>query len=82
MLGGVAFFSYIMGNFIEIITSYESKMGNVDLSGDLHNWLILLTRFTNQNQLPKTLTDDIEDHFNYYWQHDRVACIINYAEYF
>ena len=47
MLGGVAFFSYIMGNFIEIISNYEKKMGVVDKSGDLHNWLILLTRFTN-----------------------------------
>lgn len=47
MLGGVAFFSYIMGNFIEIITNYEKKMGVVDQSGDLHNWMMLLTRFTN-----------------------------------
>ena len=47
MLGGVAFFSYIMGNFIEIISNYEKKMGVVDKSGDLHNWLVLLTRFTN-----------------------------------
>ena len=47
MLGGVAFFSYIMGNFIEIISNYEKKMGVVDKSGDLHNWLLLLTRFTN-----------------------------------
>jgi len=30
MLGGVAFFSYIMGNFIEIISSYKAKMGNSD----------------------------------------------------
>ena len=27
MLGGVAFFSYIMGNFVEIITQFEKKMG-------------------------------------------------------
>jgi len=47
MLGGVAFFSYIMGNFIEIITNYEKKMGVVDKSGNLHNWFVLLTRFTN-----------------------------------
>lgn len=47
MLVGVMFFSYIMGNFIEIISSYDKKMGNVDQSGDLNNWLILLTRFTN-----------------------------------
>jgi hypothetical protein len=56
MLGGVAFFSYIMGNFIEIISNYEKKMGVVDKSGDLHNWLILLTRFTNSQPLPKSLT--------------------------
>ena len=30
MLCGVAFFSYIMGNFIEIITNYDEKMGVVD----------------------------------------------------
>lgn len=40
MLGGVAFFSYIMGNFIEILSNYEKKMGNVDQSPDLNNWLI------------------------------------------
>lgn len=35
MLGGVAFFSYIMGNLMEIFTNYESKMGIVDRKGDL-----------------------------------------------
>ena len=30
MLGGVAFFSYIMGNLLEIFNNYESKMGIVD----------------------------------------------------
>ena len=46
MLGGVAFFSYIMGNFIEILTSYEKKMGVVDNSGDLHDWVSIINRFT------------------------------------
>jgi hypothetical protein len=56
MLGGVAFFSYIMGNFIEIISNYEKKMGAVDKSGDLHNWMVLLTRFTGGPGLKKTMT--------------------------
>ena len=56
MLGGVAFFSYIMGHFIEIISNYQKNMGVVDKSSDLHNWLILLTRFTNSQPLPKSLT--------------------------
>ena len=42
MLSGVAFFSYIMGNFIEIISNQEQKMGHVDKSGDLDRWMIEL----------------------------------------
>jgi hypothetical protein len=30
MLCGVAFFSYIMGSFIEIIANYKKKMGVID----------------------------------------------------
>ena len=55
MLGGVAFFSYIMGNFIEIISNYDKRMGSVDRGTELHNWMTLLTRFTNNKPLPKTL---------------------------
>ena len=35
MLGGVAFFSYIMSNFVTIIANYESKMGAPDRSPEL-----------------------------------------------
>ena len=42
MLGGVAFFSYIMGNLLEIFNNYESKMGIVDRKGDLDYWIISL----------------------------------------
>ena len=55
MLCGVAFFSYIMGSFIEIISNYEKKMGVIDKGTDLHNWMTLLTRFTNNKPLPKSL---------------------------
>ena len=77
MLGGVAFFSYIMGNFIEIVSNYEKKMGIVDKSGDLHNWLLLLTRFTNNQPLPKSLTAQIEQNFNYFWQKNRLESVHN-----
>ena len=60
MLCGVAFFSYIMGSFIEIISNYDKKifllqMGSVDKGTELHNWMTLLTRFTNNKPLPKSL---------------------------
>ena len=47
MLFGVAFFAFVMGNFIEIISNYEEKMGSIDMSAPLNNWLHILTRFNN-----------------------------------
>jgi potassium voltage-gated channel Eag-related subfamily H protein 8 len=55
MLCGVAFFSFIMGSFIEIISNYDKKMGTVDKGTELHNWMTLLSRFTNNKPLPKKL---------------------------
>jgi hypothetical protein len=45
MLCGVAFFSYILGNFIDIIQNYDMKKGD-DKESKLTNWLLLMTRFT------------------------------------
>ena len=39
MLLGVAFFSYIIGNFIEIFSTYQQKVGIVDRREDLNKWL-------------------------------------------
>lgn len=75
MLCGVAFFSFIMGSFIEIIQNYEKKMGVVDKSSDLHNWMTLITRFTNNKPLPKSLATQIENHFTYFWANDRLASL-------
>jgi hypothetical protein len=72
MLGGVAFFSYIIGNFIEIISN--TKMGTSDRSADLNNWLIQLQRYNKDQHLPKLLTTQIEQHFSYYWANDRLSC--------
>lgn len=74
MLGGVAFFSYIMGNLLEIFKNYESKMGIVDRKGDLDHWIISLQRFTNRQPLPKSLQTKIEKDFNYFWANDRNSC--------
>ena len=67
MLCGVAFFSYIMGSFIDIISNYQKKMGIVDKSTYLRNWMTLLTRFTGNKPLSKSLKNQIESHFAYFW---------------
>lgn len=71
MLGGVAFFSFIMGNFIEIVSNYDKKMGVVDKSGELTEYINVLRRYN----LPKSLTMQIEGHFSYFWANDRLAFI-------
>jgi len=73
MLLGVAFFSFIMGNFIEIVTNYNKKMGIIDRGTELHNWMTMLTRFTNKKPLPKNLISKIDNHFSFYWANDRLA---------
>ena len=75
MLGGVAFFSYIMGNFIEIISNYDAKMGTLDKSDELNVWITSLERFTNKTKtnLSVSLVNQIISNQNYLWENDRLA---------
>jgi hypothetical protein len=75
ILAGAAFFAFIMGSFIEIISNYQSKMGRVDRITPLRNWMTLMMRFTGDKPLSKTLNKQIETHFAYFWQHDRLQSI-------
>ena len=72
LLLGVAFFSYTMGTFIEIITNYDQKMGVIDRGTDLHNWMTILSRYTNNKPLPRKLINKIEANFAYYQANDRI----------
>jgi hypothetical protein len=72
MLFGVAVFSFIMGNFTEILVEYRLAVATNDDNDGLTNWMTFLARF-NQNgkPLPKSLTKRIEQHFDYFWHNDR-----------
>lgn len=72
MLGGVAFFSFIMGSFIEIIESFGSAGFEAPIF-ELHNWVTLLTRFRDNRPLPNSLYRQINEHFKYYWSNNRIA---------
>lgn len=47
MIVGIAFFSYIMGNFNDVLITYDEKMGVVDRGSDLQVWLTNLSKFTS-----------------------------------
>ncbi|MDR3548149.1 MAG: ion channel [Candidatus Pacebacteria bacterium] len=74
-LFGVAFYSYIMGNFVEIISSYEKKMGVVDKSAELQNWLTLLSRFNEGKSLDKKIVGEIEEYYAYFWEEYKLGTI-------
>ena len=71
LLLGVAVFSYIMGNFIEILT--ESQNFNKDLEEDdlMNKFFGTLKRFNNDEPIDHELKERIEAHFNYRWTRDK-----------
>lgn len=81
MLGGVAFFTYIMGSFIGIITKFDNMSGTKNESPDLHNWMTLLTRFIDNKPLPRNLINEIDAHFSHYWSSNRLSCVSKHNEY-
>jgi len=67
LLFGVGVFSFIMGNFIEILMSFKSVTSDNEEAEDLTKWLGLLARFNKGRPLPKELTKKLENYFDYYW---------------
>lgn len=75
MVGGVAFFSYIMGSFISIIQKFDDLLDEKDESNDLHNWLALVRRFNDNKPLSEDLIKAIDNHFAHYWKNDRLDAV-------
>jgi potassium voltage-gated channel Eag-related subfamily H protein 8 len=74
MMLGVAFFSYIMGNILEIVENQQKKMGSVDKSDEFNHWLTALTRFTMNQPLPNSLYERLAKDMIYHSQNDRKKC--------
>lgn len=55
MLAGVAFFSFVMSSFIEIISNFSRNLGPEEETFEMHNWMTLLTRFRENKPLPNSL---------------------------
>jgi hypothetical protein len=77
LLFGTAVFSFIMGNFIEILLSYKNVNAENQDSQGLTSFLGLMARFNKGRPLPKEMTRKIEAYFEYYWLHDKNYAIQN-----
>ena len=80
MLIGIIFFSQIMGSFIEIVQNYDQRMGKESHGDDLTNWMALLIRFTI-HPLPESLINQVERHFSYIENNNRLNSITKDDEY-
>ena len=74
LLVGVACFSYIMGQFIDILMNLQNVTADNEDSENLSKWLGLLAHFNRGTPLPKEMTKKFERYFEYYWANDK-----NYA---
>jgi potassium voltage-gated channel Eag-related subfamily H protein 8 len=43
MTGGIAFFSYIISNFNEVLTNFHKKMGYIDKTQEVEEWILQLS---------------------------------------
>ena len=70
---GVALYSYIMGNFLEIMQSYDKKFGSTDKSAEFQIWFALLDRFNNGRRIDNAIEAEIEDFYIYFWDEYKLS---------
>lgn len=79
LMFGVSIFSFIIGQFIEIMRNYK-QLWAIGNHKDLSKWISLLSRFNNGNPLKKEMITEIEDFFNYYWDNDRMQALCSESD--
>ena len=67
LLSGVSLFSYIMGNFIEVIEGYKLVTAKNENADRLSKFFGLMTKYNGGRRLKKSYIEEIEDYFDYYW---------------
>lgn len=80
LLFGVAIFSYIMGNFIEILEKIQQLNEDLDDGDKLTRFFGLLQRFNGNKSINIELRQSIEKFFDYKWNNDRNMAIDDKAE--
>lgn len=72
MVGGVMVFSYIMGNFVDMIKSYEIMNGDIDDGDNLSKFFGLMKKFNKGKDINQDLKERIEAYFSFRWINDKL----------
>ena len=77
LLFGVAIFSYCMGKFVDIFNEAISFNATLDDGDNLNKFFGVLERFNGEKPIKLELKRQIEHHFNYKWENDKNAAIVD-----
>jgi hypothetical protein len=80
LLFGVLTFSYVMGNFIQIIDSLKKQNATFDDGDNLSKFFGLLHNFNQGNSIRHDLKREMEEHFDYKWNNDMNIAIQSEAD--
>lgn len=75
LLFGVAIFSYVMGNFIEILDTFKSINAEVEHGDNLSKFFGLIKQFNKGRMIDYKMKCKIEDYMEYRWQNDKNLAI-------
>ena len=73
-------FSFLMGNFIEILGTYKSLNSNFDDGDTLSKFFGTMKHFNHGDDMEDHLKRNIEDHFNYFWNNDKNQAFLTEAD--
>lgn len=73
LLFGVMMFSYVLGNFQNMIRSFNEMNKDLDESEELGVWLTLIEKFNDFT--PITIQAKLQGYFQYKWNFDNNLCI-------
>ena len=75
LLFGVAIFSYIMGNFIEILDQFEAINEDLDDDENLSQFFGMLEKFNGNKPICRKLQNKIMHFLTYKWKYDKNQAI-------
>ena len=78
---GVAVFSYIMGNFSEILSDFLALNEGVDHGDELTLFFGLMKRYNSSKPMELDLKRGIEIYFDYRWNNDRNLAVSTEEDY-
>ena len=72
---GVSTFSYIIGNFLDVIHANDLITAENEDADNLSRFFGILEKYNYGRKVKKEFTTKVEDFFEFYWTNDHRYCI-------